>query len=188
MRGLDPRIHLFRKKSLRRSMDCRVKPGNDEGRCSRIWRLTRSSCTGPCKEQAGNRETEPAIVSHSRRLVLTRVPARRSVKRSVTVRCRPGTVPVCGGPGSAMHRSTSLRAASHPGHTSLGRRVRSLIHFSNSPSRSRGAFLRPGFASLLHSPRTEGWAERRETFGCFGTRWAYHDAIRQAPSEAPCVP
>src|SRR3989475_261061 len=37
---------------------------------------------------------------------------------------------------------------------------------SNSPSRSRGAFLRPGFASLLHSPRIEGWAERRETFGC----------------------
>jgi hypothetical protein len=25
MRGLDPRIHLFREK-----MDCRVKPGNDE--------------------------------------------------------------------------------------------------------------------------------------------------------------
>src|ERR1700756_5990160 len=37
---------------------------------------------------------------------------------------------------------------------------------SNSPSRSRGVFLRPGFASLLHSPRIEGWAERRETFGC----------------------
>src|SRR5262245_18799987 len=37
---------------------------------------------------------------------------------------------------------------------------------SNNPSRSRGAFLRPGFATLLHSPRTEGWAERRETFGC----------------------
>src|SRR5262245_15215363 len=29
MRGLDPRIHLLRKKSLRRRMDCRVKPGND---------------------------------------------------------------------------------------------------------------------------------------------------------------
>src|SRR5262249_32817058 len=55
-------------------------------------------------------------------------------------------------------------------------------------SRSRGACLRPGFASLLHSPRIEGWAERRETFGCNGTRGAYHDAIRQAPSEAPCVP
>jgi len=42
--------------------------------------------------------------------------AQRSVKRSVTVRCRPGTVPVRGGLGSAMHRSTSLRAAPHPGH------------------------------------------------------------------------
>src|SRR5207245_11337859 len=41
-----------------------------------------------------------------------------------------------------------------------------LLTMSNSPSRSRGAFLRPGFASLLHSPRIEGWAERRETFGC----------------------
>src|SRR5262249_28273043 len=30
MRGLDPRIHRLRKKSLRRRMDCRVKPGNDD--------------------------------------------------------------------------------------------------------------------------------------------------------------
>ena len=30
MRGLDPRIHLLRKKSLRRRMDCRVKPAHDE--------------------------------------------------------------------------------------------------------------------------------------------------------------
>jgi hypothetical protein len=29
MRGLDPRIHLLRKKFSRRGMDCRVKPGND---------------------------------------------------------------------------------------------------------------------------------------------------------------
>src|SRR6516162_3275283 len=29
MRGLDPRIHLLRKDSLRKWMDCRVKPGND---------------------------------------------------------------------------------------------------------------------------------------------------------------
>ena len=30
-RGLDPRVHLFRKK-----MDCRVKPGNDErSQCKR---------------------------------------------------------------------------------------------------------------------------------------------------------
>src|SRR5690349_5033133 len=30
MRGLDPRIHLLCKKVLRRWMDCRVKPGNDD--------------------------------------------------------------------------------------------------------------------------------------------------------------
>src|SRR5262249_18712071 len=40
------------------------------------------------------------------------------------------------------------------------------LTMSNSPARSRGAFLRPGRASLLHQPRIEGWAERRETFGC----------------------
>jgi hypothetical protein len=32
MRGLDPRINLLRKKLLRKWMDCRVKPGNDEVR------------------------------------------------------------------------------------------------------------------------------------------------------------
>ena len=85
-------------------------------------------------------------------------------------------------------RCTAPRCTASGTRDSVGR-VRSLIHFSNSPSRSRGAFLRPGFATLLHSPRIEGWAERRETFGCVrGTREAYHDAIRQAPSEAPCVP
>jgi hypothetical protein len=30
MRGLDPRIHPLLQKVLRRLMDCRVKPGNDE--------------------------------------------------------------------------------------------------------------------------------------------------------------
>jgi hypothetical protein len=30
MRGLDPRIHLLRKKVFAKMMDCRVKPGNDE--------------------------------------------------------------------------------------------------------------------------------------------------------------
>src|SRR6516225_7787987 len=30
-------------------------------------------------------------------------------------RCRPGTVPVRGGPGSATHRFAYARAASHPG-------------------------------------------------------------------------
>jgi hypothetical protein len=45
-------------------------------------------------------------------------------------------------------------------------RVSVHLTMSNSPSRSRGACLRPGFVALLHSPRIEGWAERRETFGC----------------------
>src|SRR5262249_49200536 len=50
---------------------------------------------------------------------------------------------------------------------------------SNSPSPSRGTFLRPGFATSLHSPRTEGWAERRETFGCVrGTRGACRSASK----------
>jgi hypothetical protein len=63
------------------------------------------------------------------------------------VRCRPGIVTVRGGPGSAMHHFADARAASHPGHTSLGR-IRSLIHFSNSPDLLvPGAFLRPGFAT-----------------------------------------
>jgi hypothetical protein len=39
MRGLDPRIHLLRKKLFAKMMDCRVKPGND-GRgvsATRLW-------------------------------------------------------------------------------------------------------------------------------------------------------
>jgi hypothetical protein len=41
--------------------------------------------------------------------------------------------------------------------------VHSDLTMSNSPSRSRGAILRPGFATLLHSPRIEGGrsAEKR---------------------------
>jgi hypothetical protein len=35
-----------------------------------------------------------------------------------------------------------------------------------------------GFAPLLHSPRIEGWAERRETFGCSGTRGIRHSASK----------
>src|ERR1700747_3783536 len=51
---------------------------------------------------------------------------------------------------------------------------------SNSPSRSRDAFSAPGVCNFASLTRIEGWAERRETFGCSGTRGAYHDAIRQA--------
>ncbi len=62
--------------------------------------------------------------------------------------------------GAPLHFVTRCTASGT--RDSVGR-VRSLIHFSNSPSRSRGAFLRPGFATLLHSPRTRGGrsAEKR---------------------------
>ena len=41
-------------------------------------------------------------------------------------------------------------------------------------------FLRPGFRNFASLTRIEGWAERRETFGCSGTRWACDNAARQA--------
>jgi len=71
--------------------------------------------------------------------------------------------------GAPLHFVTRCTASGT--RDSVGR-VRNLIHFSNSPSPSRDAFCARGFATLLHSPRIEGWAERRETFGCSGTRWA----------------
>jgi len=41
-------------------------------------------------------------------------------------------------------------------------------------------FCARGFATLLHSPRIEGWAERRETFGCSAEHpWGLH-MTRQA--------
>jgi hypothetical protein len=40
------------------------------------------------------------------------------------------------------------------------------LTMSNSPSHSRDAFLRPGFFNFASPTRIEGWAQRRETFGC----------------------
>jgi hypothetical protein len=47
--------------------------------------------------------------------------------------------------GAPLHFVTRCTAS---GTRDSVRRVRNLIHFSNSPSRSRGALLRPGFATL----------------------------------------
>src|SRR2546428_9401603 len=47
--------------------------------------------------------------------MLGRALVSRAQRSTKVVRCRPGTVPVCGGPGSAVHRSTSY-AAPRPGH------------------------------------------------------------------------
>src|SRR2546429_7621173 len=64
---------------------------------------------------------------------------------------------------------------------SLTRSLQFHLTISNSPSRSRGAFLRRGFAAFASLPPIEGWAERRETFGCVrGPRWTRHNAACQA--------
>jgi hypothetical protein len=57
----------------------------------------------------------------------------------------------------------------------------SRLTMSNSHSRSRGAFLRPGFATLLHSPRTRGGRSAEKRSGAQrNTRGARRNAACQA--------
>src|SRR5262249_53078295 len=49
-------------------------------------------------------------------------------------------------------------------------------------------FLRPGVASLLRSPEAGGGGSAENRSGPAAPVGACHDAARQAPSEAPCVP
>src|SRR5262249_46605263 len=51
---------------------------------------------------------------------------------------------------------------------------------SNTPPRSRGAFFAPGVFNLCFAHPNRGGAERRETFGCSGTRGARRNAACQA--------
>src|SRR5262249_38345490 len=107
----------------------------------------------------------------------------------VVMRCRPGTVRVCGGPGSSVHRSTSLRAASHPGHAIASDAFVALFTFptahppllklrrasdqvghslGDGRSRSRGAFA-PGSCHLTFThPESRGGrgAEGRILYRC----------------------
>ena len=53
--------------------------------------------------------------------------------------------------------------------------------------RSRGAFLRPGFACCGFAHPNEGWRSAEITLGCSGTRGACLNAARQTPCEASCV-
>jgi len=105
--------------------------------------------------------------------------AQRSASRRRVVRCRPGTVPVRGGPGSAMHRFAAARAASHPGHA-----ISCICHSYSCQTAHlvpAARFLRPGFTSLLRSPPSRGGrsAERRSG-ACEAPVQACHDAARQA--------
>jgi len=53
------------------------------------------------------------------------------------------------------------------------------LTMSNSPDLLvPAARLRPGFCIVASLTRIEGWAERRETFGCSGTRSACHLASK----------
>ena len=63
------------------------------------------------------------------------------------------------------------------------------LTMSNSPSRSRGAFFRPGLAPLLRQPESRGGRSAESRSGaCEAPVGPAHNASGQAPSEAPCVP
>jgi len=109
---------------------------------------------------------------------LSRVPG---AAQHGVVRCRPGTAPVCGGPGSAVHRSTSLRAAPCSGHAIASDTFGALFTFQTAHLVPAARFLRPGLATLLRSPESRGGRSAERRSGARrNTRAAYHDAIRQA--------
>ena len=128
------------------------------------------------------------------------------------MRCRPGTVPVRGGPGSAVHRFADARAAPRPGHamasdcsrhalagpipvfscfspdsdSSIPGLTISSTHTSSFP---RCISAPGGLHRCFTHPESRGGRSAEKRSGAQrNTRGAYHDAIRQAPSEAPCVP
>jgi len=161
--------------------------------CRRVQPLTLSSCNLPCKEQAGNRELSWALVFYTRRLVLARAKhASCCVSPKCALSCphaeehrsatRAHVLPPLKPRGDASRsmRANAL-ACPHPSRRAHARsRWRHDLAYAllgmrtdiacciphrirHSPPRSRGAFLRPGFASLLRQAPIEGWrsAEKR---------------------------
>jgi hypothetical protein len=123
-----------------------------------------------------------ALVSRAQR-AWSRVPgaAQREAERNGALQTRDRSRHrLRDGPGSAMHHSLRSRCIASGTRDSVGR-VRGPIHFSNSPSRSRGAFLRPRLATLLRSPESRGGrsAERRSG-ACEAPVRPAHDAAGQA--------
>jgi hypothetical protein len=174
----------------------------------------------PCKEQAGNRKAERAIISYSQRLVLQTqtdvVPADarearvesgdvgfvwpkspldsfgQNAQRSPalmlrSIAARPSAGPsdrrgalrcvskhegVCKGPSSSFE--TRARAFEFEEHFSRARSsgrgraspAGAFFTISNSPSRSRARIAASGLCVFASLTPVEGWAERRETFGC----------------------
>jgi hypothetical protein len=180
--------------AARLPVSCRIKARNARER-RHVGRLTWPWITGRNRTKTGKRHN-PGFARCSTRAIVNAIRCVRSSALSPFVpspRLRGEGTMVCPrirmGEGGATHnplthrRARQHRVALSPqagrGHNNgdNGGRVRGSSpnrsrsfpsHDVKQPrsSRSRGAFLRPGFASLLHSPRIEGWAERRETFGC----------------------
>ena len=117
--------------------------------------------------------------------------AQRSMKHSAMMRCRPGTVPVRGGPGSAVHRSTSLRAAPHPGHAIASDAFVALFTFQTA-SLVPAAHFAPEFCTVasLTPSRGVGGAPRdvrvraKHPLGLHMTRQARRLARRLASHSA----
>jgi hypothetical protein len=176
---------------------------------SRI-RATRCSCTAPCKEQAGNREPSSAPIFYTRTLLLrSDQPRRLRWVRFAKCAARAFAPSPLAGEGTMVFPLTRMGegfpSSTHPspiiarGSTEQPspargegtvtftepRRVRTTTDSISrcqtaSLLRSRGAFLRPGFCILASPSPDRGVAERRETFGCSGTRWACAHASRRA--------
>ena len=68
------------------------------------------------------------------------------------------------------------------------RMTRFLLMMSNSPSRSRGAFLRPGFETLASRTRNEGWRSAGGRRVLARHPWPALGGRQGASAEAPCVP
>jgi hypothetical protein len=129
------------------------------------------------------------------RLLRMRLPKHRRERRAgwsgpcfFLLFCRLGTVPGCGGPGSAMYHSLSL--ASHPGHATASDALVPYSPFQTALLVPAARFFCARALPFASLTRDEGWAERRETFGCCASApvGRARNAARQAPSEAPCVP
>src|SRR6266566_7531681 len=113
------------------------------------------------------------------------------MKHSAMMRCRPGTVSVRGGPGSAMHRSTSLRAAPRPGHAIASDAFVALFTFQTAHLVSAAHFCVRGLRLRFTRPESRGGRSAEKRSGACeapvgrimcvtDARERAYDAIRQA--------
>jgi hypothetical protein len=95
----------------------------------------------------------------------------RPSSRAMVVRCRPGTATVSGGHSLRRPRISDAplrcaRAAPHPGHTIAADAFGVLFTFQTAHLIPAAHFCARVLRLCFTHPPNEGWAERRETFGC----------------------